>query len=255
MSLALAYVAASGAAGGGRDRLEGPFGRGAAQVWILLPAGAVRNIVVFGHGWKVFPPSAAHPWVGQFRPWLDHLAGRGAAIVFPRYQLGAGDLEGVAQVSAYRAGLTEAFLRLHARARHTHPPVIVFGYSYGASLAFTYAADAGGWRLPAASAVDAVFPAGMIPGVTLPTLAPGIRVLVQVGDADTEAGSGGANAFWAWLAGHQPARKRYELVRSTGGFVASHAAPKGTSAAAKRAFWRPLDELIATVDRSGPRLW
>jgi dienelactone hydrolase len=232
----------------GHDRLEGPFGRGAAQVWLLLPLGAIRNVVVFGHGWKLFPPSRTHPWVGQFRPWLDHLAGHGAAVIFPRYQLGSGDVEGTAQVTAYEAGLRDGLGRLPARAA-SHTPVIAVGYSFGASLAFTYAANAGRWRLPLPAAVDAVFPAGMISGAPLPSLAARVRVLIQVGDRDSEAGSVGASSFWAWLAGHPPPWKRYVVVHSAGGFVATHAAPKEAGSAARAAFWVPLDALIATVDR------
>src|SRR5579864_9313770 len=67
--LAVAAVAA-GSTSAARipDRLAGPFGHGAAEVWLVLPTRPMRAIVVFGHGWKLFPPSAKHPWVGQFRP-------------------------------------------------------------------------------------------------------------------------------------------------------------------------------------------
>jgi predicted esterase len=243
----LACGAHPSAAGSPPDRLEGPFGRGASQVWLLVPRAPVRAVVVFGHGWKVAPPSASYPWANQFRPWLDHLAAAGAAVIFPRYQLGTGDSQGPARLEAFRRGLVTGFARLGvARA-----PVVAAGYSYGATLAFYYAASAGRWRLPRPLAVDAVFPAGMIAGAVLPPLPGGIRVLIQVGDADTEAGTAGADAFWAWLRAHPPALKSYVVVHSSRGFAATHAAPKGTSAATRRAFWQPLDGLLAAVRRGG----
>ena len=225
------------------DRVEGPFGRGAAQVWLVLPQGRPRSVVVFGHGWKLAPPVPPLAWVDQFRPWLDHLASRGNAVVFPRWQLGANDSLGSARVLSYRLGLSTAFARLH----RPHVPVIAVGYSYGASLAFYYAANARRWRLPRPAAVDLVFPAGLILGTPLPPLAPAIRVLIQVGAQDTEAGAAGASSFWARLRGHPHARKRYEVVASMPGLVATHAAPKQTGPAARRTFWQPLDTLIAAA--------
>ena len=220
--------------------VEGPFGRGAAQVWIVPAEGRLRSIVVFGHGWKVAPPVPTLAWVDQFRPWLDHLASRGNAVVFPRYQLGANDTLGAARVLAYRRGVSTAFARLH----RPRVPIVVAGYSYGASLAFYYAANARRWRLPRPRAVDSIFPAGLIAGSPLPQLAGGVRVLIQVGDRDAQAGVAGASAFRMWLAGYPRDRKRYELVSSRRGFVATHAAPKESTPEARRAFWRPLDALI-----------
>ena len=161
-------------------------------------------------------------------------------MIFPRYQLGVGDIEGPGLVASFRSGLREGFARVGYRGQ----TVVAVGYSIGASLVFSYAANARAWKLPVPSAVDAVFPAGMIPGSPLPSLSAAVRVLIQVGDQDTEAGTGGANAFWAWLRGHPASRKSYQTVVSRPGLVATHAAPKETSAAARNAFWRPLDELI-----------
>ena len=207
-------------------------------MWLLRPTMPPRSIVVFGHGWKTVPPSAAHPWVGQFAPWLAHLVSGGSAVIFPRYELGSGDGYGAARVDSYRAGLRLGFARLGL----AHVPVVVAGYSYGASLAFYYAANAARWGLPPPAAVDAVFPAGMIPGAVLPRLSRAVDVLIEVGDRDTVAGSGGARAYWRWLGGDP--RKHLVTVRSHGSFVADHAAPKLSTPAARRAFWLPLDRLI-----------
>jgi acetyl esterase/lipase len=221
-------------------RIEGPFGIGASAVWLLRPQTHPRSIVVFGHGWKLFPPSPLHPWVGQFQPWLDHLVAHGSAVIFPRYQLG-GDESGPARVRSFRQGLADGFARLGL----TGLPVVAAGYSYGGSLAFYYAANARSWRLPVPEAVVSIFPAGPIPGAMLAPLPAHVRVLIQVGDRDVEAGRGGADAFWAWLAGHPASRKRFEVVRSGPSLLATHAAPKLNTAGARRAFWAPLDALVA----------
>ena len=243
-AVAVALPAAA-PAGAGSPRVEGPFGKGSAAVWLLPAVGRTRAIVVFGHGWKVAPPSPSYPWVGQFLPWLEHLARQGDAVVFPRYQLG-GDAQGAPRAADFEAGLRTAFARLP---QSGSVPVVAAGYSYGASLAFTYAANAKAWRLPEPRAIDAIFPAAPIPGVPLPGLPRSTRVLVQVGDADTDAGRGGADAFWRWLGGASPLR-RYDVVRSHDGFVADHAAPKQTTALARTSFWSPLDALLARL-RSG----
>jgi acetyl esterase/lipase len=239
---ACALAAAAALAYGARaapPAFLGPFGTGGDRVWLLLPRSQPERIVVFLHGWKVAPPSPSYPWVGQFRPWLDHLAARGAAIVFPAYQLG-GDVPGAAQAGSLRRGLSRAFRRLpHGL------PVVVAGYSYGASLAFAYAANARAWRLPEPAAVDAVFPAGPVTGVAMPALLRPVRALIQVGDRDTVAGRAGADWFLHWLSRRRRGEQRLEVVRSRPGFAAVHAAPKLATAPARRAFWSPLDALIA----------
>jgi hypothetical protein len=223
------------------DRIEGPYGRGGSAVWIVVPDRPVRSVVVFGHGWKLAPPSPAYSWVGQFRPWLDHLAAGGSAVIFPRYQLGVGDAQDSSRVLDFANGIHTGYALLG----RPKLPIVAVGYSFGASLAFYYSANAAAWRLPLPRAVQAVFPGGMIPGATLPALNRTVRVLIQVGDADTEAGSAGANAFWSWLATHLSSRKRYQVVRSSPGLAATHTAPKSATPAAQRTFWAPLDRLIA----------
>ena len=256
VAAATALLAASQAEAG-TPRIDGPFGRGADAVWLVPAIGRTRAIVVFGHGWKTAPPSAPQAWPAQFGPWLEHLAGRGDAVVFPRYQLG-GDATGAPRAADFEAGLRAAFGRLPSGV-----PVVAVGYSYGASLAFSYAADASAWQLPQPRAVDAIFPAFPIPGVPLPALSPATRVLVQIGDADTVAGHAGADAFWRRLGGPSSLR-RYELVRSHAGFVADHAAPKGSTAAARAAFWAPLDALVdesvalppaVSIGRGADQVW
>ena len=230
----------------GTDRIEGPYGRGGGQVWVVVPDRPVRSVVVFGHGWKLAPPSSAYSWVGQFRPWLDHLAADGSAVIFPRYQLGVGDPQDATRVLDFATGIHTGY----ALVGRPKVPVVAVGYSFGASLAFYYGANARAWKVPVPQAVQATFPAGMIEGAVLPALDRWVRVLIQVGDADTEAGSGGANSFWKWLASHPAPLKSYEIVHSSPQLTANHAAPKATNPAAQRDFWAPLDRLI-TIARGG----
>ena len=234
-------VSASGGTRAAATHLAGPFGTGAGEVWLLRPAGQPKSIVVFGHGWKLFPPSPTRPWVGQFRPWLEHLVQGGNAVIFPRYQLGVGDPSGQATLDAYRQGLGIGFRRLGS----PRVPVIAAGYSYGASLAFAYATDARRWRLPRPLAIDCIFPAGPIAGTQLAPIPPSVHVLIQVGAADVDAGRAGGNALWRLLTALPATGKRYQVVRSQPGFVADHAAPKRSDAVARRTFWLPLDGLIA----------
>jgi pimeloyl-ACP methyl ester carboxylesterase len=234
------------AAPGGHARRIETYGRGSNQVWLLRPDGPVQSVVVFGHGWKTSAPSALS-WVDQFRPWLDHLLARGSAVIFPRYQRGTSDWANVTRVKAYRRGLVLAFSHLGEK----RVPVVAAGYSFGASLAFYYAANAHAWGLPEPAAVDAVFPAGMIDGAPLPPIRRSMEVLIQVGDQDFEAGTAGGSAFWRWLGSHSIGRA-YQTVHSTSTLTATHDAPKRTNATAQRVFWRPLDELVA--QSRGPRL-
>jgi hypothetical protein len=228
-------------------RIEGPLGHGASEVWLVVDSNVpLRSVVVFGHGWKTTPSSPGHPWVYEFLPWLDHLVANGNAVIFPAYQLTATDPADVARVQAFRTAITTGYVRLG----RPKVPFVAFGYSFGASLAFYYAANARAWGVPVPRAVQATFPAGMIAGAPLPGLVPSIRVLIQVGDADTQAGTGGANEFWRWLASHPPARRQFEVIRSTPQLLADHAAPHTYSPAARRAFWLPLDRLIALARRA-----
>jgi len=221
-------------------QIEGPIGSGAGSVWLLRPKGSVQSVVVFAHGWKRAPPSPAHPWVGQFAPWLAHLVAEGNAVIFPRYQLG-GDAAGPATIAAFRRGLRLGFRRLGG----PDVPVIAVGYSYGASLVFYYAAEARRWGLRAPEAVDSIFPVGPIPGAPPPAIPASLRVLIEVGDRDTVAGRSGAEAWWTLLRRQPPERKRFVVVHSLPGFEADHAAPKSSGLAARRAFWSPLDRLLA----------
>ncbi len=89
-------------------RFRGPFGSGADAAWLLEPSTRPTSVVVFLHGWKLAPPSPSYPWVGQFRPWLDHLVSGGSVVLFAAYQRG-GDAQGPVRVESLRHGLEQGF--------------------------------------------------------------------------------------------------------------------------------------------------
>ena len=52
----LVAALAQPATAAGPPGVAGPYGAGADQVWVLRPQGAIRDVVIFGHGWKSAPP-------------------------------------------------------------------------------------------------------------------------------------------------------------------------------------------------------
>ena len=105
----------------------------------MRPAGAVRDIVVFGHGWSTPVPGNA------FLSWIDHLRRGGSIVVYPRYEATPSDSAAAALV-AFRAGVVAALRRL----RPITVPIVAIGKSYGGSAVFYYAAEARSWGVPAA---------------------------------------------------------------------------------------------------------
>jgi len=207
-------------------------GVGAREVWVFRPSGRPKSIVVFGHGWST-------PLPAGFGPWVEHLRARGSIVIYPRYEGSAGDSTSSA-LAGFQAGVQNAF-RIIGR---LHLPVVAVGKSFGGSAVFYYAGSAHAWQVPAPVAILSIFPAGPIGA--LPATRPAARTYVEffVGDADTTAGSGGADTFWRWLSGHPATRKRYVVIRSKPGFVASHDSAQRTDRIAQLVFWGPLDVLI-----------
>lgn len=225
-----------------RSTWEGPFGKRLGdRVYVLRPSGAIRSVVVFGHGWSDYTPV-------KYRKWFDHLAARGTAIIYPRYQATDSLSEwnsGDRIRSGWFRGIRLGFAHLGA----PKAPVVAAGFSAGASLAYLFASRAVALGLPSPKAVNVIFPGGtveFIPGAgrVLP-FPPATKILIQVGDRDTVAGSLGGDVIWRSLRAVPAARKRYEVVHSSGDFVAEHGAPQLTSKEARRAFWAPLDASIA----------
>jgi hypothetical protein len=87
--------------------------------------------------------------------------------------------------------------------------------------------------------------------VDLKTIDPSTQIVIQMGQADAVVGRTGARHLLLRLKqGGFPARNiRLDFVSSQPGFVADHAAPLRTSAAAKAAFWGAADELLDELNQ------
>lgn len=217
-----------------------PYGRGAGRVWVLEPTGGkVESVVVYLHGWGAILPFEWH------RVWFEHLLARGSAVVFPQYQRGVDDAFVVAPYDL-RAGLRLGFRAL----RESDVPVVAAGFSFGASLAFVYAANAKRWSVPAPRAVYSIFPVDPVlidPGLDVSKIRD-TRVVLLVGDHDDVVGRQGGDAFWSMLRSLPASEKQYRLIRTTAQLLADHEAPTAIGDPdVRRTFWRPLDRLVAAA--------
>ena len=235
-SLCALAVAASGAHAAAGCTLTGPFGAGRSQVWLLRPPAPPRSIVLFAHGWTAVEPTDWH------RSRFDHLCARGSLVVFPRYQVDGLDTWEQA-LDGFRRGVQIAFARL----RPVEVPVVAAGFSFGGALANYYAGNAGRWGVPRPSGVLSIFPTKRVPGRPAGAPPKSVRFVLLAGDRDDVVGTKGAEDFLAWLKGHPGKRKTYRLVRSSSALIAHHEAPKEMTAASTRAFWAPIDALVATA--------
>ena len=240
LALLFALPAGAGARPEAGCAVTGPFGSGRGQVWLLRPAGPTRSIVLFAHGWTAVEPTDWH------RRRFDHLCARGSLVVFPRYQVGASDTwqQGV---DGFRRGVQTGFGRLGS----VQAPVVAAGFSFGGALVHYYAGHATSWGVPVPRSVLSIFPTARVPGRPAGTPPASVRFILLAGDRDDVVGTAGARDFLAWLQEHPAARKTYRLVRSGAALTATHEAPKETTRAATRAFWAPLDGLMAAARGSG----
>ena len=232
-AIAAVLVAAASAGAPAKPVL---LGSGAREVWILPPRASVRDIVVFGHGWSSPLPSDA------FAAWISHLRSQGSIVIYPRYRNSPGDSTRSALL-AFQSGVVAALRYVG----HLKVPILALGKSFGGSAIFYYAAEARSWAVPGPQAVVSVFPAypiGDLPSEPIPR---DVYVRILVGDRDTIAGSGGANAFWSWLGGHPSSKKAYLVIRSRPGFIADHDSVQRSDAAAQAVFWRPVDSLLNSL--------
>jgi len=199
----------------------GPLGQGSNGVWLFRPAGKPKNVVIF-----------------------FHLVANGSVVVYPRYEI---DYEENPLTHAV-AGVREAVMQFDADGL----PVLAIGYSRGGGLVVEYAAVAAKNGLPVPDAIMSVFPAGEGNEgklVDLTSLDRSTRLQILIGDRDVVVDGAGARVLLHRLqAGGFPAANiRIDFVRSHGLFLADHLAPLGTSAAARAAFWRPADRLLANL--------
>jgi len=234
--LALATIACGSQRG---SRLgESSYGRGADEVWVFRAAGGPpRSVVIFvhGHGGPLEDTPRYH------RAWLLHLAARGNAVLYPRYEVVPGDHDTVTHiVNAVRTGMKEL--------GNPRVPLIGIGYSRGGRLVVDWAARASATRF-APRALVSVFPAsGEDPEEDLSRISSRTPILVLVGDRDEVVGDLGAKALVRDL-GAGPLRQNVgvEVVRSHGAFVASHLSVLDDSPGARSAFWDRADGLIDIV--------
>jgi poly(3-hydroxybutyrate) depolymerase len=218
---------------------ERSYGSGADQVWLIRPTHAdVRSVVVFLHGHG--PPIEDTPY--NHRPWMQHLARGGSAVIYPRYEAFPGAHGTVAHIE--RAVQTA----MHEIGAHD-VPVVGIGYSRGGRLVMDWAATAvGGPYEP--DALLSVFPAsGEDPEEDLSVIPHETRIVVLVGDSDEVVGNLGGIALMDQLLvpGVPDPNRRMEVVRSNDGFTASHLSVLERTPGARAAFWRRADRLVAAV--------
>jgi dienelactone hydrolase len=240
--VALALLAGCG--GGGKSTggvVERSVGKGGHQVWLFEPRGREpRALVVFLHGLggKTEDTPANH------LPWLLHLADRGNAVLYPRYETAPGDRRAL-------RFLLDAVPPATAQVQPRHLPAVVIGYSRGGGLAVDYTDLAAQGGTP--RAVLAVFPVLLDARLTLRAIPPHVRFLFLVGDRDTQVGTRGADDLLGQLiaAGYPRRLLSAEIVRSHGDFRATHLSVLENSPGARQAFWARADRLIASVLSSG----
>ena len=213
-------------------------GRGVQQSAIIRPdVDGPLPVVVFLHGWGAPDP-------GFYRPWLEHLARRGNAVVYPRYQdsfvlpprQALGNVLAALRIAFARPGLDTASL-------------VVAGHSAGGALAADYAALAPTSGLPAPKAIFAAYPGRRLPRIRdgLPEIPPrligaGTRIVALASRGDGVVGTGTAREL---VRGARQADARLVLVEDPA--VRDHQAPLRTGEAVRRTFWAPLDALIRSV--------
>jgi hypothetical protein len=219
---------------------ERSYGSGADQVWVVRPTQRdVESVVVYvhGHGGRLEDTPHFH------RPWLQHLARKGSAVVYPRYEEFPGAHGTLAHIER---AVDRAMKEIDAG---DDVPVVGIGYSRGGRLVMDWAAaGVGGPSEP--DGLLSVFPAsGEDPEEDLSLIRHSTKIVVLVGDQDEVVGDLGAIALMQQLTipGIPDPNRRVEVVRSTKSFTASHLSVLETSAGARAAFWDRADRLIAAV--------
>ena len=239
-SLAGALVAVLLAAGCGGDSgppklLTETVGSGPETATIVRPdVGGRLPVVLFLHGWGGNQPRF-------YRPWLEHLAREGNAVIYPRYQ------DSVVEPPPQVLGNVLTGVRAALERINEEPDsLVVAGHSAGGALAADYAVIARSVRLPVPLAVFSAYPGRRLPRLPfgIPELDPGripaaTRVVALAGTRDGVVGTRPARRL-ARLAG---ARRR-ELVIVSDPAASDHLGPQRADATARREFWARLDRLI-----------
>jgi dienelactone hydrolase len=193
--------------------------------------------VVFVHGWRAVDPS----WYGL---WIAHLVGEGDTVIYPAYQRPPfSDL--IRPLSNAFDGLRAAFADVDVAPGR----LVVVGHSAGGVLAADYAARARSAGLPQPAAVFSVYPGrplsaaglrlAMVDARRIPART---RVLVLAGAGDRLVGDRVARQI---VRTATRARATLRIVRDPA--ADDHAAPHRGGVAERRAFWEPLDALVAAT--------
>lgn len=244
MRAAAALVAVLFAAGCGGEAkpelLTETVGSGPQTATIVRPDVDRRlPVVLFLHGWGGNEPR-------YYRPWLEHLAREGNAVIYPRYQ------DSVLEPPPQVLGNVLAGVRLALRRIDEDPrSLVVAGHSAGGALAADYAGIARSAGLPVPVGVFSAYPGRRLPQLPfgIPEVDPGripaaTRLIVLAGTRDRVVGTRPARR----LARRAGARTR-QLVVVRDRATADHLGPQRADAAARREFWARLDRLIDEARR------
>ncbi len=172
---------------------ETKLGEGAAQVWLFEPATKPEKpapVVVFLHGWM-----AMDPWT--YGAWIDHLAGSGRIVIYPRYQ--AGPMTPADEFTPHAVAAVQTALAELKKEGHAAPDlerVAVVGHSVGGLLTVNLAAEAAKAGLPVPKALMSVQPGRTsgrsgfkgVPLSELARIAPETLLLCVTGDRDSVCG-------------------------------------------------------------------
>jgi pimeloyl-ACP methyl ester carboxylesterase len=214
---------------GGEELVTERIGDGPAAVTIIRPEGLDDDVpvVLFLHGWGATEPRA-------YRPWLEHLAREGNAVVYPRYQ------DSFAEPPAQVLGNVVLGVRAALDRLDEDPgSLVAAGHSAGGALASDYAAVARSVGLPVPRAVFAAYPGRRFAGarIGIPeagAIPRGVAVLALQGADDRVVDQGAAREIGA--------RGRLLVIGAAG--ARDHLAPQRDDAVSRREFWDRLDALI-----------
>jgi dienelactone hydrolase len=237
LAVAVALVAAAcGGSGGGGDHaaagptIEGPFGSGRAQAWVVRSNSKPKAVVAVLHGLALDPGLA-------FRPWLRHLASEGYDVIFPRYEAVRGEPRA-------RDGVVDGVDNGLRHLGQPSAPVVLVGHSRGGRLAVEAAPF-----LKAREAI-AIFPGRINPSYEPQTdfrkLPRTATIWLLVGQDDRDAGPSGAIEMYRRLRYYDVPKAQIHggVIRSTKSFRADHMSVYRTSPGARAAIWGRVDRLI-----------
>jgi len=237
-ALALVAVLFVAGCGGGAEApklVTETVGSGPQTATIIRPdVDRKLPVVLFLHGWGGNLPR-------YYRPWLEHLARDGNAVIYPRYQ------DSVAEPPPQVLGNVIAGTRLALKRVNEEPgSLVVAGHSAGGALAADYAGIARSVGLPVPIAVFSAYPGRRsrrlpfaIPEIDPARIPADTRVVALSGTRDGVVGMEPARRL-ARLAGAR--RRQLAVIRDPA--VSDHLGPQRADPRARRTFWARLDRLI-----------